>query len=106
MKSIHPASFVDVRDIGAIFGADLSEKGICLLALPKQMSFLTISNENIAPSKRVKTVMMLQTVRADTVDEKDGIICLVSMFPYRVFLEKLLKIAYISDHHARNMKFF
>ena len=52
-----------------------------MLALSKQMPFLTISNENILSNKGLETVMMLQTVREEIVDEKDGIICLVSMFP-------------------------
>ena len=34
---------------------------------------------------------MLQTVRAEKVDEKNGIICLVSMFPSRVMDRKLSK---------------
>ena len=34
---------------------------------------------------------MLQKVRAEKVDEKNGIICLVSMFPSRVKARKLSK---------------
>ena len=34
---------------------------------------------------------MLQTVRADEADEKNGVICLVSMFPSSVILCKLSK---------------
>ena len=34
--------------MGAFLGAHFSEKGaFCLLVLPKQMPFLTLSNENI-----------------------------------------------------------
>ena len=34
---------------------------------------------------------MLQTVRAEKVDEKNGVICLVSMFPSWVMVLKLFK---------------
>ena len=34
---------------------------------------------------------MLQTVRAEKVDEKNGVICLVSMFPSWVMVHKLSK---------------
>ena len=34
---------------------------------------------------------MLQTVRAEKVDEKNGVICLVSMFPSWVMVRKLSK---------------
>ena len=34
---------------------------------------------------------MLQTVRAEKVDEKHGVICLVSMFPSEVMILKLSK---------------
>ena len=34
---------------------------------------------------------MLQTVRAEKVDEKNGVICLVSMFPSWVMVLKLSK---------------
>ena len=37
-----------IPGMGAFFAGTFSEKrSFCLLALPKQMSFLTISNENI-----------------------------------------------------------
>ena len=32
---------------------------------------------------------MLQTVRAEKVDENNGVICVVSMFPFRVMILKL-----------------
>ena len=35
--------------------------------------------------------LMLQTVRAEKVDEKNGFICLVSMFPSWVMVRKLSK---------------
>ena len=39
---------LDIRGMGAFFGANVFKKGaFCLLAPPNQMSFLTISNENI-----------------------------------------------------------
>ena len=65
-----------------------------MLALPKQMSFLTISNENILSSKGLETAVMLQTVREEIVDEKELNICLVSMFPSRVMVLKLSKKVY------------
>ena len=34
---------------------------------------------------------MLQTVRAEKVDEKNGVMCLVFMFPFRVMVFKLSK---------------
>ena len=37
---------LDIRGIGAFFGAKIFIKqAFCLLAIPNQMSFLTISNE-------------------------------------------------------------
>ena len=39
---------LDIRGMGVFFGANVFKKGLfCLLASPKEMSFLTISNENI-----------------------------------------------------------
>ena len=39
---------LDSEGMGAFFGANFSEKrAFCLVAPPKQMPFLTISNENI-----------------------------------------------------------
>ena len=39
---------LDIRGMVAFFGANFFKKvTFCLLASPKQMSFLTISNENI-----------------------------------------------------------
>ena len=37
---------------------------------------------------------MLQTVRTEKVDEKYGVICLVSMFPFWVMVLKLSKKVY------------
>ena len=37
---------------------------------------------------------MLQTVRAEKTDEKNGVICLVSMFPSWVMVRKLSKKVY------------
>ena len=46
--SVCTGSILDIGGMGAFFGGIFSEKGhFCLLAPPKQMSFLTISNENI-----------------------------------------------------------
>ena len=44
----NPGPILDIRVMGAFFGAHfLKKKAFCLLAPPKQMLFLTISNENI-----------------------------------------------------------
>ena len=43
-----PGPILDSEGMGAFFGAHYSEKrAFCLLAPPKQMPFLTISNKNI-----------------------------------------------------------
>ena len=43
-----PGPILDIRGMGAFFGANVFKKGaFCLLAPPNQMSFLTVSNENI-----------------------------------------------------------
>ena len=43
---------------------------------------------------------MLQTVRAQKIDEKNGVICLVSMFPSRVMVLKLSKKVYFLQFYA------
>ena len=43
---------------------------------------------------------MLQTVRTEKVDEKNGIICLVSMFPSWVMVLKLSKKVHFSQFCA------
>ena len=43
---------------------------------------------------------MLQTVRAEKVDEKNGVICLVSMFPSWVMVRKLSKKVYFLQFYA------
>ena len=49
LVAVHcPGPILDIRGMGAIFwGTFFEKKAFCLLAPPKQMSFLTISNENI-----------------------------------------------------------
>ena len=43
-----PGPILDIRGMGAFFGANIFKKGaFCLLVTPNQMSLLTISNENI-----------------------------------------------------------
>ena len=44
---------LDIRGMGAFFGANVFKKGLfCLLAPPNQMSFLTIISENVFPKIR------------------------------------------------------
>ena len=43
---------------------------------------------------------MLQTVRAEKVDDKNGVICLVSMLPSRVMVLKLSKKVYFLRFYA------
>ena len=47
-----------------------------------------------------KQKWVLQTVRALKVDEKNGVICLVSMFPSLVMVLKMLKIDQILHFYA------
>ena len=48
---------------------------------------------------------MLQTVRKEKVDEKNVVVCLVSMFPYRVMVLSLLKkvnlLQFCADHSKK-----
>ena len=43
---------------------------------------------------------ILQKVKAQKVDEKNGVICLVSFFPFWVMVLKLPKIVYILQTYA------
>ena len=51
---------------------------------------------------------MLQTVRVEKVDEKNGVICLVLVFPSSVMVRKLSKIVHFLQFYAdlcKNSKF-
>ena len=44
---MHSGSILDIEGMGGFWGAFFEKRVFCLLALPKQMPFSTISKENI-----------------------------------------------------------